>query len=299
MRRQLFALAARAACAWTARRLFAAVSYETPVAQLRALGSDRRTRFTPLIAPSKPTPPARNRSLAAHHPLGTSTGFLDQFRGQWEELLSRALRISTFAAEFAALSEGEFSGLRRFLEAKARLPFIYLSVHAPVKHREVSEETLVEWLRSLPPTVETIVVHPDILESRDRYRRLGRRLVVENMDDRKPTGRTSDELADVFAELPDAGFCFDIAHAWSIDPTMRLAHDLLDRFGDRLRQVHLSSLAEGKHVPVIGEHEALFLPLLERCRDVPWILEAQMPDRWMGSTWIERVMGPSSSAPDR
>jgi len=203
------------------------------------------------------------------------------------------LRISSFAAEFAALSESEFSGLQRFLEAKSRLPFIYLSVHAPVKHREVSEETLVDWLQSLPPTVETIVVHPDTLGGRDLYRRLGRRLVVENMDNRKPTGRTPDELADVFAALPDAGFCFDIAHAWSVDPTMRLAHDLLDRFGDRLRQVHLSSLAEGKHVPVNPEHEALFVPLLERCRDVPWILEANMPDRWRSSTWLERVVGPS------
>jgi sugar phosphate isomerase/epimerase len=65
------------------------------------------------------------------------------------------------------------------------------------------------------------------------------------MDDRKPTGRIADEREAFFAELPEAGFCLDVAHAWSIDPTMNVARELLDRFRSRLRQVHLSSLSGG------------------------------------------------------
>jgi len=232
-----------------------------------------------------------DRPLAAHHPLGASTGYLERWRGNWDELLSRAVAVSSFAAEFAALSEPEFGGLLTFLTQRPRLPFVYLSVHAPVKAREVTEETLVGWLRSLPPHVESIVIHPDTLTDVDLFRQVGRRLIVENMDDRKSSGRTVDELAKVFAALPHAGFCFDIAHAWSVDPTMRLAHDLLDHFGDRLRQVHLSSLAGGKHVPVLREHEELFVPLLRRCSDVPWILEAEIPERWQHS-WVQHAIVP-------
>ena len=74
-------------------------------------------------------------------------------------------------------------------------------------------------------------------------------------------------------------------------PTL-LAHDLLDRFGDRLRQVHLSSLAGGRHVPVLREHEELFVPLLRRCSDVPWILEAEIPERWQHSPWVQHAIVP-------
>jgi sugar phosphate isomerase/epimerase len=84
-----------------------------------------------------------------------------------------------------------------------------------------------------------------------------------------------DELGEVFSDLPDAGFCFDVAHAWSVDPQMGAAEDLLDAFGDRLRQVHLSSLSNDlHHLPLSADDEFRFRPLLERCIDVPWILEA-------------------------
>ncbi len=104
---------------------------------------------------------------------------------------------------------------------------------------------------------------------------LGSRLVVENMDARKTSGGDGEELGALFEELPAAGFCFDIAHAWTVDETMAVGEDLLDRFASRLRHVHLSSIsAEQGHVPLSAEHEELFAPLLARCRDVPWILEA-------------------------
>ena len=100
------------------------------------------------------------------------------------------------------------------------------------------------------------------------------------MDDRKFTGRVADEMESFFEELPDAGFCLDVAHVRSIDPTMDAAHELLDRFRSRLRHVHLSSLDDGRHVPLTEDDEGLFAEVLNRCRDVPWILEALPPERW-------------------
>jgi Xylose isomerase-like TIM barrel len=225
--------------------------------------------------------PAVQSSLAQHHPIGASTGYLTGLRGDWNGLLQVVEETSTFATELAALSEPELVGLRNFLAHASPLPFHYLSVHAPVKHLETKEEEMVSWLLCLPPQVRAIVAHPDTIEDFTPYRTLGDRLVIENMDARKATGRTPEELAPVFEQLPEAGFCFDIAHAWSIDPTMQLAEELLDRYGTRLRHVHLSSLQNGKHVPVLPEHDALFQPILDRCRDVPWILEAEKPNHWL------------------
>jgi hypothetical protein len=225
--------------------------------------------------------PAVQNSIARHHPIGASTGYLTRLRGDWGRLLEAVERTSTFAAELAALSEPEMYELRNFLVHAGPLPFHYLSVHAPVKHLQAEEKEMVSWLLGLPLEVRAIVAHPDTIEDFGRYDALGSRLVIENMDARKETGRTVEELEPVFARLPEAGFCFDIAHAWSIDPTMELAGRLLDQFADRLRHVHLSSLEDGEHVPVLPEHDLLFQPLLERCRDVPWILEAERPTRWL------------------
>jgi hypothetical protein len=182
-------------------------------------------------------------------------------------------------AELSALSSDELPGLLDYLRSNPRLPFRYLSVHAPVKG---SSEDDFELLGQLPLWVRAVVVHPDVLPAElGPLRRLGGRLLLENMDSRKDTGRTVSELAPFFDQLPDAGFCFDVAHCWSIDPTMTLGHDLLDAFRSRLRHVHLSSLAAGgQHVGLTAEHEELFAGVLDRCRDVPWVLEALPPARW-------------------
>ena len=150
-----------------------------------------------------------------------------------------------------------------------------MSVHAPVKHLRMPEAELVERLAHLAPRVDAIVVHPDAIGDPGLYRPLGRKLAIENMDVRKPAGQTADDLAAFFEELPDAGLCFDIAHAKSVDPSMGEGERILDAFGDRLRHVHLSSLdASCHHVSLTEDDESLFAALLNRCRDVPWILEA-------------------------
>jgi len=217
------------------------------------------------------------RSLLGHHPVGASTGYLSAERGDWERLVAQACDVSPFAAELAALSESELPSLVAHLAAEEWLPFHYLSVHAPSKARRLPEAELVALLAGLPCDVDAIVVHPDVVEDPVNYRRLGRRLVLENMDTRKPAGRTADELEAAFALLPEAGLCLDVAHAGDVDASLAEGHRILDRFACRLRHVHVSSLdAAGHHVPLRAADEAAFAPLLRRCRDVPWILEAPL-----------------------
>jgi hypothetical protein len=213
--------------------------------------------------------------MSPHLTVGCSTGFMHEQRGDWPGLVRRAAAQAPFAAELAALSEPELPGLVRYLEGGPSLPFLFTSVHAPSKQRRIPELDLVNMLARLPHWIDAIVVHPDCVGDVSLYRSLGRRLVIENMDVRKGDGQTASELAPFFEALPDAGLCFDVAHAKSVDPSMAEGGRILDEFGDRLRHVHLSSLDENcHHVTLTEDDESLFASLLSRCRDVPWILEA-------------------------
>jgi hypothetical protein len=222
--------------------------------------------------------------LGSHLHLGASTGHLrdgvdDDGNGiaDWPTLVARARETSTEAIELAALSEPELPGLLEWLRGEPSLPFRFLSVHAPSKGRALPERELVAALRPLVDRVSAIVVHPDTLEDPAAWLPLGRTLVIENMDPRKATGRTADELAPALAALPRAGLCFDVAHAAAVDPTLAEGHRILDRFGSRLRHLHVSALDEaGRHHPMTAADEEMLAPLLDRCRDVPWILEAPL-----------------------
>jgi hypothetical protein len=222
----------------------------------------------------------REVDVREHHLLGASTGCLDAPRGSWALLVDEAYAAAPYAVELTALSERELPTLVSFLASGADLPFRFVSVHAPTKHRRLTERELIATLCDLPAWLDAIVVHPDTMEDVEAYAALGRRLVIENMDARKSDGRTVAELDRVFAALPDAGFCFDVAHAWQIDATMAEGQRMLDRYACRLRHLHVSSLGEdGRHHPLTDEHEELFAPLLGRCRDVPWIFEAPLTAR--------------------
>ena len=214
--------------------------------------------------------------IARHLTVGCSTGFMHDARGQWPALVRRATVAGGMAVELSALSLDELPGLAQFLGGVRRLPFEYVSVHAPSKGLGgIADAELVHTLMTMPRWINAVVIHPDTIRDPAEYRSLGRLLAIENMDARKPGGRTASELEAVFDQLPDAGLCFDVAHAKDVDPSMSEGVAILDRFGHRLRHLHLSSLdASSHHVPLTFEDEHRFAPLLGRCRDVPWILEA-------------------------
>lgn len=202
---------------------------------------------------------------------------MEKLRGDWTAQVAAAWAVSPFAVELSVLSETELGSFQDYLATAPSLPFRYVSVHGPSKERRLGEDQLVVELLRLAEWADAIVMHPDTIEDPRPYRSLGRKLLIENMDARKAWGRTHEELAVVFEELPEAGFCFDVAHAWSIDGDMAISEQLLDVFHERLGQVHVSSLtSELRHVPLLAVHEELFRPVLQRCLDVPWILEAPL-----------------------
>lgn len=207
--------------------------------------------------------------------VGPSTGYMVGARGDWPRLIAAAESRSLDVVELSALSASELPGLLRFLREAGELPFGHVSVHAPSKGWDGTPAALSAVLAGIPAQVDGIVMHPETLGDPAAFAALGARLRLENMDTRKPDGRTVPELARYFAELPGARFCFDVAHAQLHDPSMRLAHALLDAFADRLAEVHVSSIEpDGEHVPLRAVDAEAFMPVLERCAGVPWVLEA-------------------------
>lgn len=213
--------------------------------------------------------------LTSHATVGCSTGYMSELRNDWPGLVRSAALTSGFAIELSALSEAELPGLVRYLSSASGLPFDFVSVHGPSKGRRMPDDELATQLAALPRWVSSIVMHPDAIHDPKAYRELGRRLCIENMDARKELGQTADSLSGYFQALPEARLCFDIAHAKAVDPTMVVGEQILAAYSGRLSHVHLSSLdgADG-HIPLTRADETLFAELLERCIDVPWILEA-------------------------
>jgi hypothetical protein len=96
------------------------------------------------IALTEPKP------LQKHHPLGASTGYMVDHRGDWPRLIEEAVSVSSFVVELAALSEDEFPSLVEYLASEPALPFRYISVHGPSKDRRMPEADLVAVLAGRP-----------------------------------------------------------------------------------------------------------------------------------------------------
>jgi hypothetical protein len=181
-------------------------------------------------------------------PIGFSTGALA--KGDLRRGLDLQRRSDVSAVELSALRDHELPLVMEALDDVRTDSFSYVSVHAPSKLRELSEDTAFAMLYDLPAEWP-IVVHPDVIQTKQLWSKLGDRLCLENMDIRKSTGRTVEELRGLFEAFPRAGFCLDLGHAKQIDPTMGSTLLMLREFGPRLRQVHVSDVGPR------GEHRAL------------------------------------------
>jgi hypothetical protein len=211
-------------------------------------------------------------------PLGFSTCALafGDFRRGLNMIQARGIRV----VELSALRENELQPLISSLESLDLSDLDYVSFHAPSDLADLSEGQATATLRKLLPRQWPFIVHPDVMKNRSLWRGFGEWLCLENMDKRKPIGRTVSELEPFFRDFPDASFCFDIGHARQVDPTMSEAALLLRRFGNRLKQVHMSEVSSQ------SKHDAMSFTAVQSFRKVsdlipkgtPIILETVIPE---------------------
>lgn len=182
-------------------------------------------------------------------PIGFSTGAIAY--SDFKLALQLLSKKPVCCVELSALRWPEVEPLLAAINTLDLHQYGYIALHAPSKFTPEQEPLLAALLReSLPPTWP-IVLHPDTICDYGIWRDFGSQLVIENMDRRKPIGRTVEELDPVFEKLPDATMCFDIGHARQCDASMTEAYRLLEAFAPKLRQVHVSEVnALSQHDPV-------------------------------------------------
>jgi hypothetical protein len=213
-------------------------------------------------------------------PIGFSTGALAYADFMQGLSIIRANHLRT--VELSALREDELEPLIGSFAHLELRDFEYVSFHAPSKLVTLSEKRLIELLQEVAQKNWPLIVHPDVIKEFDAWAVFGELLCIENMDKRKPIGRTARELALLFEKLPNASLCLDLGHVRQVDPTMSVAFEILERFGGRLRQLHVSEVNTNSQHDALTFETALAFQKVSALipQSIPVILESRVtPDR--------------------
>jgi hypothetical protein len=206
-------------------------------------------------------------------PIGFSTGALA--KGDFRRALDILQGQQTDVEELSALRFDELDPLLAALPTLDLEQFSFVSIHAPTRFLQETEASVVERLGTLAEQGYPLVLHPDVIFTPRLWAELGDKLLVENMDKRKPVGRNVTEMRTIFDSIPAARFCFDIGHARQVDPSMTEAYLLLQAFGDRLAEVHVSEVnTASRHDPISRNAVMAFRTVARYIpEEVPIILE--------------------------
>jgi hypothetical protein len=217
-------------------------------------------------------------------PIGFSTGAVAP--GNIRQAMAILAPYPVTAVELSALRLEELPDVLVSLNEPWLQKMQYVSFHAPSRWKPLTDRELIAQLQPMIDKGWPIIIHPDAINDWDAWARLGKQLVVENMDGRKPMGRTVEELETVYARLPEARFCFDIGHAHQLDSTQQLGRKLLTSFGDRLTEVHWSMVSDSyAHQPVTMAMGKEFGVLLKSCPTTPIILETPVVAATLAEQW--------------
>jgi sugar phosphate isomerase/epimerase len=203
---------------------------------------------------------------------GISTGAFEPERDTWSLAVQRAREEGWQCVELCAILPPLLTSLAEFLAVGQDLSaFTRVSLHAPVGIASPSEA--IDAVLRLPLD-GCVILHPDIYGADDAVAALGERAVFENMDVAKHFGQTVEDLGLVLDRFPEAGFCLDVAHVWTNDQSLDLGHALIQAFGTRLRQLHVSGIErDGTHRATTRDDLSIYPPLLESCSHVPHVYE--------------------------
>lgn len=207
--------------------------------------------------------------------IGFSTGAIAY--GNFERALELLTALPVTAIELSALRVSELDPLLEALDHLNLAQFQYVSFHAPSKFDAEQERRIV---RSLSYVCQKrrwpIIVHPDAIVDPDVWLSMSGDLFFENMDKRKPIGRTAAELAQIFRKFTHASLCFDLGHAHQVDRTMTEGRVISQQFGSRIRQIHISEVnTRSEHVAISAASELAFKRVLDVLpAETPVIIES-------------------------
>jgi hypothetical protein len=213
--------------------------------------------------------------------LGFSTGAVAY--SDFQRALEILSREPVSCVELSALRLHEVDPLLSAVKSLDLRRYKYVSFHAPSRFTAEEERVLVERLNCLPAEWP-IILHPDAISDFALWLPFESRLAIENMDRRKPIGRTVEELTSIFEKLPNATFCFDIGHARQCDTSMTEAYKLLKCFRSRIKQVHISEVnTASQHDPISFAARLAFQEVASLVPpEVPIIIESRVSEPEIG-----------------
>ena len=214
--------------------------------------------------------------------VGFSAGCMYKLGMTHKELIEiyRSFSVDTVELSFARLDDlAKFNLDRDFInQTKA---YGHVSIHAPWKEIRYgkNEETkntiarLTELCDNLD--IAGIVIHPDTVEDFQILENSNLNFLIENMDTRKKFGFKPEEFERLKRDY-SFGFVLDVEHAYRHDSSMKLAEELMEVMGNRLKQLHVSGQDfTSKHHSLLykADNRTEICKILGRSPDVPWILE--------------------------
>ena len=202
-------------------------------------------------------------------PIGFSTGAVSKCDYRWA--ICQLVKYNVEVVELSALRLKELLPLIQDFHNCPWRDFKFVSFHAPSHFELVDEALVLDCLRVVVGCGIPVVVHPDVIFTPSKWRWIGSLLYIENMDKRKPLGRTQQELLPLFEEFPAARLCFDIGHSRQVDPTMMEARKILQCFGDRLGEIHISEVNTRSH------HDPISLYAMKAFQSVAHLIPDEVP----------------------
>jgi hypothetical protein len=220
--------------------------------------------------------PASNTNTKKN--IGFSTGAIEL--RDYKAAIQWSLQNKLRTIELSALRFEELEPLVGSLESFDWSQFDYVSLHAPSSFPKDKEDDVLSLLKKIQTRKWNIIVHPDILYTPSKWRHFGRNLLIENMDRRKPIGRTLEELTPLFADLPEARMCLDLAHARQLDTTMTLLWSFFVAFHERIAEIHISELdSRCKHHPLSVSSVRDYKNFSRAFSTLPIIIESVLPEK--------------------
>ena len=202
--------------------------------------------------------------------IGFSTGAL--FKGDFIAGIASCKALGLEAIELSALRYRELKPLTDFAVSEGLDGFRYVSVHAPTDYSADQENAVAQSLLKIVRSRGwPIVVHPDCIADFEAWGPFDDLLCIENMDKRKPVGRTAEELGVLFERFPKARLCFDIAHAQQVDTSLTEAYRILRDLGPRVCQVHISQVVTS------SRHERLSDAAVNAFREIATLIPSDVP----------------------
>jgi hypothetical protein len=215
-------------------------------------------------------------------PIGFSTGAIAY--SDFKRALGLLIGEAVTCVELSALRFQEADLLLRAIRELDLARYSYVSFHAPSTFDSEQEKILVKKLQEQLPSNWPIILHPDTIHDPSLWSQFRSQLAIENMDQRKLSGRTVEELAAVFDKLPEASFCFDIGHARQCDTSMTGAYKMLKAFQKRLIQVHVSEVnSSSQHDPLSYAAQISFREVSSLIpMNIPLIVESRVNSDGIG-----------------